>query len=94
MTDVRCLYRPGVEPPGRGGGAPSGPGRPAQEARRDLGEYLDSVLMRPLWSSNQDRSGQIESALDTLTPAERVFLEIEMQQRRGSFYSADYDPLR
>jgi len=92
--DVRCLFRPGVEPPGRGGGAPSGAGRMQQEARRELGDYLDAVLMRPLNATDHDRSQQIETSLDSMTPAERVYLEIEMQGRKGSLYTADYDALR
>jgi len=29
-----------------------------------------------------------------MTPADRVFIEIEMLQRKGTLYSSDYDPLR
>jgi len=36
-----------------------------------------------------------EREVDSMTPAERVFLEIELSGRRrgGSMHSADYDPL-
>jgi hypothetical protein len=91
---VRALYRPGIEPPGRGGGAPSGPGRPAQDARRELLEFLDFTLMRPLYFNDSQRAEQLEQALTTMTPADRVFIEIEMLQRKGTLYSSDYDPLR
>lgn len=94
MSDIRCLYRPGIEPPGRGGGAPVGHGRDAQEARGNLAGFLDAALPRSIYADNVARQNQIEQSIETMTPAERVFLEIEMQERRRAYYSSDYDPLR
>lgn len=94
MTDCRPLYRPGREPPEISNGAPQGQSKQAQDARRELGEFLDSALARPLYFDNLKRQEQIESALNTMTPAERVFAEIDMLERRHSMFTSDYDPLR
>ncbi len=94
MTGCRPLYRSGRDPAPPSTGAPQGQSRAAQEARRELGDYLNDVLMRPLYFDDLQRMAQIEEALTTLTPGERVFLEIEMLERRGDLYTVDYDPLR
>lgn len=92
-NDVRCLFNPGREIPRPGNGAPRGAGRAAHDARINLEEFLDANLQRPLTLSNSDRSKQLEQSLDTMTQAERVWLEIEMQSQTPATYSVDYDAL-
>ena len=95
MTEIRSLYRPGRESPGHGNGAPTGHSKESMQARLELMSFLDSTLPKPLHhSSSMERAAQIESCLNTMTLAERVFLEIEMQSRKPTFYTSDYDPLR
>lgn len=91
--DVRPLYRPSYETQPLGNGAPKGPSKAAIEAKLHIAEYLDAALMRALYATDADRETQIMAALDHMTLPERVFLEIEMDERRGSLYSAEYDPL-
>ena len=83
------LYRPGSGPRPRGDGAPTGHGLPVMEARRGLADYLDANLSRPLYVSDVARAADLETALDTMTLAERVYLEIEMQSRAKVMFSAD-----
>jgi hypothetical protein len=94
VSDVRVIFNPNrvVLPPSDG--APKAVGRAGTEARHQLGEYLDAVLPRPLYFDDQKNHARVESALDTMTRAERVYLEIEMQSRSRVLHSFDYDPLR
>lgn len=94
MSDVRCLWRPTDERFVQGNGAPRGASRTILDARRNLGEFLDGNLMRPLYFTDQDQTARVESALDTMTQAERIHIEIEMQSRAQTMYTSDYDPLR
>ena len=91
---TRLLYNPAYVPPAPSNGAPKPIGKAATEARNQLGEYLDANLTRSLYSSDADRAKQIETSLNTMTPTERVFLEIEKQERTKVFHSFSYDPLR
>ena len=50
-------------------------------------------MMRPLHASDDDFQQRVKAETDSMTLAERVFVEIEMTQRNRTFYSADYDPL-
>ena len=50
--------------------------------------------MRPLFMDGEAQQSRVESALDAMTRAERVYLEIEMTQRSRQVHSFDYDPLR
>lgn len=96
MTDpgVRCLYRPGQEPAPRTNTNPRGPTKQALIARGTLGEFLDATLVKPLYFSEANQHARIEEALDTMTLAERIAIEIEMQSRNAVVHSFDYDPLR
>ena len=83
-----------------GNGAPSGHAQPIREARQQLHEYLDASLTRPLYNSNgqpftsSDGYARAEQALDAMTMAERVFVELEMNDRAKVSHSFNYDPLR
>lgn len=95
MTDVRLLYRPGQESNDiPGDGAPRGSSKEAIVARNDLGEFLDAVLLRPLWFDESQQMQRVEHSLNTMTLAERVTLEIEMTERARTVHSYEYDPLR
>ena len=94
MEDPRILFDPNREIPRPGDGAPRAVGSEATKARYALGEYLDAVLPRPLLFDDAQAQGRIEQALDTMTRAERVYLEIEMTERARRLHSFDYDPLR
>jgi len=94
MSDVRVLFDPNRERPVAGFGAPKPIGKDATAARYALGEYLDAALMRPLFFDGTQQQARIETALETMTPAERVYLEIEMSERARQLHSFDYDPLR
>ena len=91
---TRCLFNPAKDrfPPGNG--APRGHNREALDARHRLGEYLDANLTRPLYNSEAQNFQRVERELDAMTVAERVYLEIEMQELSKVFFSSDYDPLR
>jgi hypothetical protein len=94
MSDVRLLRR-AAEPIGaKGNFAPSGSSKESLQARNALGEYLDCVLIRPLHFSEEQQMARVEQSLNTMSLAERVFLEIEMTQRSRAVHSYDYDPLR
>jgi hypothetical protein len=94
MNDVRCLYRPGHERAPRTNVVPNGPNRHAIEVRETLGQFIEANLMRPLYFDDSQNEARITEALDTMTLAERITIEIEMQSRRPAVHSFDYDPLR
>jgi hypothetical protein len=94
MSDVRVLFDPNRRTFPPANGAPKAIGRAGTEARHHLGEYLDAVLHRPLAFNDEQAHARVETALDTMTRAERVYLEIEMQSRARILHSFDYDPLR
>lgn len=93
---VRLLHRPGDAPLPRTGVVPKATsGNKQQLAVRDtLGQFLEANLMRPLWFDDSQQQGRLDEALDTMTLAERITIEIEMQSRFASAHSFDYDPLR
>lgn len=94
-SDVRRIFDPNRFVPVASNGAPPAQGsKDVVRARNDLGEYLDAALMRPLYHTGEQHQARVEQALDTMTPAERVYLEIEMQERARRVHSFDYDPLR
>lgn len=88
---VRCLYRPGNEPIPRTNVVPR---RSSDYARDTLGQFLDAQLIRPLHFNDEQQAQRVEDALDTMTLAERITIEIEMQSRSAAVHSFDYDPLR
>ena len=90
---IRCLYRPGQQPLPQGDGAPRGGGKSVVEARNRLAGYLDGALMRPLYSTDQEQFHRVEQALETMSVAERVYLEIEMQEREKVFHSYNYEAI-
>jgi hypothetical protein len=94
MSDVRCISRPDRPSFAPGDGLPRGHSKAAQDARQNLGDFLDVVLMRPLHATNDQRQEQISEALETMTLTERVFLEVEMTARSPAFHSFEYDALR
>ena len=95
MSDVRVLFDPHRIAPQPGDGAPRAHGgRDMVQARQQLGEYLDAKLMRPLYCDDAQQHQRVETALDTMTRAERIVLEIEMTERVRQSHSFDYDPLR
>lgn len=93
MTDpgVRCLFRPGHEPAPRTNTVPK---RSSDRARETLGQFLDAQLIQPLYFNEEQEAQRVEDALDTMTLAERITIEIEMQARNAAVHSFDYDPLR
>lgn len=93
--DVRLLYRPTTTDDGTpANGAPHGASKEAIIARNNLGEFLDAVLMRPLWFDESQHMQRVEQALTTMTIAERIAIEIEMTERTQIMHSYDYDALR
>ena len=87
----RCLFNSSRQKDLPGDGAPRGSGMRSIEARNRLAEFLDATLIKPLWLDDQD--ARVEKALDTMSLSERVYLEIEMQQRAKVFHSFNYDSL-
>lgn len=93
--DVKLIYRAGDDTPRPlANGAPRGNSKESIIARNNLGEFLDAVLIRPLHFDESQQMQRIEHSLNTMTRAERVYLEIEMTQRARAVHSFDYDPLR
>ena len=90
---TRCLFNPNRERYTPGDGAPKGNFPAARIARQALGEFLDANLTRPLYNSAAQNDQRVERELDSMTQAERVYLEIEMQARAKVFYSFNYDAL-
>ena len=94
MSDVRCLYRAGRETYPLAHGAPKPTSKEGIIARNDIAEYLDAHLMQPLFFSSLQHEARVTQSLDTMTQAERVYLEIEMHERARVMHSFDYDPVR
>lgn len=80
--------------PTLGTGAPRGHGRQAVDERERLGEFLESQLPRLPGFTHEQNEKRVAEALETMTLAERVFAEVEMQSRLQVMHSYDYDPLR
>lgn len=100
-SGTRAIYRPGRDKPPPGNAMPSGRTREAQGERKVIEDYLASQMIVPIETHELagERGGrpsvrQVNEAMDTMTIAERIHLEIEMTERRGTLYSADYDPMR
>jgi hypothetical protein len=94
MSEPRVLFDPNRIAVPASDGAPRAIGKEGVQARHQLGEYLDAVLQRPLYFDDGQSQARVETALDTMTQAERVYLEIEMQGRARVLHSFEYDPLR
>lgn len=96
MTDeIRLLYRHAAPVTSVvHSAAPRGNSKEAIVARNALGEFLDHVLIRPLWFDESQQMARVEQSLNTMSHAERVYLEIEMTSRAKVMHSFDYDALR
>ena len=93
--DVRLIYRRTAPVPSViESAAPRGNSKEAIVARNNLGEFLDAVLIRPLWFDESQQMLRVEQSLNTMSHAERVYLEIEMTERAKVMHSYDYDALR
>ena len=92
--DVRLIYRASAAPAPVADGAPSGSTKESIMARNALGDYLDAVLIRPLWFSEEKQMDRVTQSLNTMTRSERILLEIEMTERAKKMHSFEYDPLR
>ena len=88
-SDCRLLRRAGPDAP-----PPAPTVRLDAPTREAYGDFLSMALMRPLWHSAQQHRLSVEQSLNTMSLAERVYLEIEMTQRSQVMYSFEYDPLR
>ncbi len=94
-SDCRLIYRPSAAvPPPPADGAPNGTSRESMMARNALGDYLDAVLIRPLYFTEEQQMDRVRQSLNTMTRSERVLLEIEMTERAKKMHSFEYDPLR
>jgi hypothetical protein len=90
---TRCLYNPNRERFQPGNGAPQGHHKAAQDARQQLGEFLDANLTRPLHNTASQNDARVERELNGMSQAARVFAELEMQDRTKAVHSWQYDPL-
>lgn len=93
-ADCRCLFRAGEVAMPLTDVAPSGSTPTSADERARLADFLDVVLMKPLHHSAQQHRMNVEQSLNTMTRAERVYLEIEMTERAKVTHSYDYDALR
>lgn len=87
--DCRLLHRAGTEPALPTKIAPRDP-----VARENIADFLFTALMKPLHKSTQQHRLNVEQSLNTMSHAERVYLEIEMTSRAKVMHSFDYDALR
>jgi len=92
--DVRLIYRASAAPLPAADGAPSGNTKESIVARNALGDYLDAVLIRPLWFDEEKQMDRVSQSLNTMTRSERILLEIEMTERAKKIHSFEYDPLK
>jgi len=91
---IRCLSHPEHAVWPHTNVVPRGQGLAGAETRSALGQFLQATLMRPVSFDDAKRHQQIEDALDTMTWAERITIEIEMQSRNAAVHSFDYDPFK
>jgi hypothetical protein len=86
MTDdTLSLSRLGPTPSGSPGFAPKGQGDRAVVSREAIGEFLVGAYGVP--------DALVANRVETLSLQERVFLEIEMNEREKRLHTFDYDPL-
>ncbi len=78
---------------------PNLPQRPASQGRapwgRDARESAIAYLAaQARWpgANLSERMAGVENEVDSMTVAERVFLEVEMRERSTRLHSYDYDP--
>lgn len=83
---TRSLSRPiDISVPAMGSGTPHGTHDAAREERLRLRDYfLDTIGVKP---------DKVESRIDRMTLAERVYAEIDMLREAKVMHSYDYDPL-
>ena len=92
--DCRLIYRASSAPAPAANGAPTGSTKESIVARNALGDYLDAVLIRPLWFDEEKQMERVTQSLNTMTRSERILMEIEMTERTKKMHSFEYDPLR
>ena len=93
-----ALYRPGRDPP-PGNALPKGGLPEAKAQREELREELGEQIPIPLWWQDGDQVSPLYDALIDermfeMTVAERIDLELRLLERRKTYHSFDYDPLR
>jgi hypothetical protein len=91
---VRCLSLPDEVPMPRTNVVPKGNNRQSVQTRDTLGQFLDATLMRPLWFSEEQQNDRVNEAMETMTIAERIAIELEIQARAPTVHTFDYDPLK
>jgi hypothetical protein len=87
--DCRCIHRANRVDMPTTNVAPRDP-----HDRQAMAEFLGAKLMKPLYHSAQQHHMSVEHSLNTMSHAERVYLEIEMTERTKAMHSYDYDALR
>lgn len=91
---LRCLWRPGWDPPPDGHALPEGNSDEARAARERVREALIAETPRPLWSGPGDYDDIIGERMRALTVAERIEIELRLIERVESMHEYDYDPLK
>lgn len=87
---VTSIHRSAPSIPPFGGGAPKrGPDKAVIAERQRLGDYIAGHLNITQLEQNPD----IDAEIDSLSVAERTFIEIEMTGKETRLHSFDYDPL-
>jgi hypothetical protein len=92
--DCRCIHRAGAIDMPPTNVAPRMDTPDSAEERTRIATFLGAALMKPLHISAQQHRMNVEQSLNTMTRAERVYLEIEMTERAKVSHSFEYDPLR
>jgi hypothetical protein len=91
---VKCLHKPGSEPWPKTNIVPSDLSPNSRATRETLQQFVQANTMRPLWQNEAQRGRDVEDALDTMTIAERIAIELEIQTRAPTVHTFDYDPLK
>ncbi|WP_439392350.1 hypothetical protein ACRQ5Q_22405 [Bradyrhizobium sp. PMVTL-01] len=94
MSDVRCLFKPGEPARPETDIVPRGMTPWARATRETLANFVKATSVKPLYVNEGEHNQNVEDFLDTMTMAERIAIEIEMQSRNAVVHSFDYDPLR
>lgn len=102
---LRCLYRPGWDPPPAGNAVPTDDPdvlRKLPEADREalvaertrLREAVAADTIKPLWGGPGDHEDLINERLRAMTIAERIEIELRLIERVESMHEYEYDPLK
>lgn len=94
---LRAIHIPGREPRPDGGGLPLSDDLSTEQKRQAaaenaaIAEHVAETTMRPL-HYDDDRFGElVRQRMREMTPAERVFREVDIAQRRRAYHSFNYD---